>query len=230
MGHAAPTLERSALREYYFDLKEDELMQRLRRCKEICLNCDKYPMFSRRPLHATIHAKRPNEVLHSDFLNLGDGRYVLTLVDDFSRKTLLLAAERPASDYFLRIITMWKAMNGTTENVTICTDQGSHYCNQFVQAFKLVFPFVHKLSVKYDPWSNGSAENINKEVVKCFQMLMSQYLLGPDAWEEPIPLILYYINTKPIPSLNNMRPLDILVEETSIPIHYSIPKQLLNQH
>jgi hypothetical protein len=38
---------------------------------------------------------------------------------------------------------------------------------------------------------------------------MSQYILGPDDWEELIPLVMYYINTKPIPALKNMCPLDI---------------------
>ena len=199
MGHSAPTTEREALRNFYFMMSEKELRSRLIRCKQICLNCDKFPAFIRRPLEPLKHASRPNEMLHSDFLSLGNGRYIITLVDDFSRKTLIMAAERPESDNFLRIMTMWKAINGTAVELIVCTDQGSHYCNQFVQAFKLLFPFVHKISVVYAPWSNGPAEAINKEILKYFKNMISQYRLEEDDWRELIPLVMYYINTRPNP-------------------------------
>ena len=96
--------------KFAFEVLKDEIKKRIAYIKNICLHCDGFPGLIRRPLGEIFHASKPNRVLHSDFLKVYNG-YLITLVDDFSKKCLLKYAKRAKSVHVVEALTEWCAFN-----------------------------------------------------------------------------------------------------------------------
>ena len=85
------------LEGYYFGMSKKELTSKISDFRKQCLHCEQYPTLVRRTLYATPHGDKPGAVLHSDYLRIRKGQYLLTIVDDFSRKTLLIHTNGPTA-------------------------------------------------------------------------------------------------------------------------------------
>ena len=80
-GHTSVEAEKIVLKTFHLGT-EKELHEALTKLHRLCLHCDRFLAIARRSLYSTPHGRRPNEVLHGDYLRVENG-YLLTLVDDF---------------------------------------------------------------------------------------------------------------------------------------------------
>jgi transposase InsO family protein len=92
----------------------------------------KFPSIMRRPLHSVLHAKKPCQILHSDYFNMTKSGYLLVIVDVFRRKILLYPTESANSWTVVRALNRWKSTSGSDTNFAFMTDQGSHFCSELV--------------------------------------------------------------------------------------------------
>ena len=122
-----------ALSKYDLALSEAALKDIIRKYHRLCLHCDKIPSLLRMPLHSIPHGQQPNEVLHSDYLKV-DSHYLLTLIDDFTRKISIRLTKSPNVETVVQSLLFWKANFGLKDEFILCTDQGSHFCNKVLQA------------------------------------------------------------------------------------------------
>eukprot|EP00924_Labyrinthula_sp_SR-Ha-C_P013279 snap_masked-scaffold_45-processed-gene-1.14-mRNA-1 protein AED:0.36 eAED:0.43 QI:0/0/0/1/1/1/2/0/197 len=87
-GHTSIDAELITLSVYSFTVTKKEIRARLKILNNLYLHCDRFPALIRSPLGRLPHATKPNILLHTDYLSIYNG-YLLSIVDDYSRKTWL---------------------------------------------------------------------------------------------------------------------------------------------
>jgi Integrase core domain len=79
-----------------------------------------------------LHATKPNEVIHFDYLYMGkpvdDAEYVLIVKEDFSNYVWLKQCKHADADSTVSVHTEWFAAFGVATQWV--SDQGSHFKNQ----------------------------------------------------------------------------------------------------
>ena len=129
-----------------------------------------------RPLGEILHGTEVGEVLHFDYLNLGDiddgYAYVLVPVDDVSSFVSLQPAASCTSEVDARSILEWVSVLGTPE--VFVSDGAPHFKNETLKLVAAKLGASHRFSVVYSSWSNGTVERMNLEVVRTFRAVMSE--------------------------------------------------------
>jgi len=201
-GHRGAESTESTLREEFTwsTLKED-----VRDFVADCIHCmmaktgHKIP----RPFAETLHAEKPNDVVHFDFLYMGpsnvDVKYVLVIKDDLSGYVWLRKAAAPDSGTTSTEIASWIRTFGAM-NVWV-SDQGSHFKNNVMETLALQHRIRHRFTVAYSPWANGTVENVNKHVLAACRALATELRLAPQDWPDVIGLIQTVLNEAPLPRL-----------------------------
>ena len=193
LGHTGRDNELLEL-ERYVSPKEVKVREVLQTIRSMCLNCDLKPKLVRRPVDQIMHAKVPNALLHVDYLYLYQG-YVLVLVDDLSRKVELVATNTADARTGAQAIVYWKARFVLRRDLTILSDNGSHFANEMLRELEEQLRVEHRFSVAYSPWTNGSAESVNNsKILSLFRSLLSEYMLTEEQWREVLPIVMCYLN------------------------------------
>ena len=170
-----------------------------------CLHClvsrtgSKIP----RPLSHQMHAMRPNEILHLDFLYMGSGKddmkYVLIFKDDFSSYVWLFPAEAANADVAAESLCTWVASFGCPQ--WLISDQGSHFKNQVVRELSKELRTNHHFTTAYSPWANGTVERVCREVQRTCRALLSEWKLAPQDWPAVLEAIQSILNSSPLKKL-----------------------------
>ena len=89
-----------------------------------------------RPLGHAIHSDRPNEVVHMDFFNMGQGlsnkKYLLILCDDLSSYVWLWPTEDTTAAGAAEALCVWIGVFGCME--WMVSDEGSHFKNSLIKS------------------------------------------------------------------------------------------------
>ena len=204
-SHPTLTEELKKLRaSYHFNIPQGRLKKLVKAMENRCLHCDRRPKLVRTPLSITELAKRPGEILHSDYLYINKYGYILTLVDSLSRKTWLKYCQRATADNVVDIIKEWRAAFGLRDQFVLVTDNAAHFSNRILQKLEKQLNFAHRFSVSYSPWTNGAAERINSDILKTMKSLMSEYQLHESEWPQLISNVTFALNNKPLPTRGNL--------------------------
>ena len=120
-----------------------------------CIHClatesgDRIP----RPLGHSIHASKPNEVLHFDFCFIGksskDKIYVLILKDDLSSYVRLYPFEAADAEAVVDALVDWFAAFGLVTQWV--SEQESHFKNDVVEGLREKLPSSHCFMLPYCP-------------------------------------------------------------------------------
>ena len=132
LGHPASGVLLSELKKYAIQV--DRLKKKIEAFTRYCLHCNKGPGMVRRPFGEmnTRHAQKPNRLIHMDFIKIFDD-YLLTMVDDYSRKVELVYSKTADSGTTAEAILWWRARYGLHSQVTIRTENGSSLANFLMQ-------------------------------------------------------------------------------------------------
>lgn len=106
-----------------------------------------------RPLPTSIHAAKPNEVIHFDYFFLGDNdrdqKYVLVVKDDPSGYCWLGPSSVANSEHSAEVLARWNRV------FTACSvwvsDQGFHFKNEVLEHLASTCRIRHNLTVAYSP-------------------------------------------------------------------------------
>lgn len=146
-------------------------------------------------------SKRVLELIHSDVIgpmetqSIGKCKYILTFVDDFSRKVFLyfLKAKSEVFDTF----KIFKAFveNQTERKIQICrTDNGSEYKSKAFNDFCKKNGIQQQFTTAYTPQQNGVAERMNRSIVEKAKCLLFDANLPKSYWAEASNMAAYLIN------------------------------------
>ncbi|KAD1131218.1 hypothetical protein E3N88_43246 [Mikania micrantha] len=162
---------------------------------------------------STWRATKPLEMVHSDICGpmktptINGNRYVITFIDDFSRKNWLyfIKEKAEAFSYFktFKII----AENQSGERIKgLRTDRGGEYCGNEFQNFLRENGILHQLTTSYTPQQNGVAERRNRSLLNLARSMLKHKNMPDDFWGEAVACAAYIINRTITKSLENMTP------------------------
>ena len=123
------------------------------------------------PLGEINHGTEVGEILHFDYLKLGDSddgyAYVLVLFGDVSSFVSLQSAASCTSEVAAGSTLEWVSVLGTPE--VFVSDEAPHFRNETLKLVAAKLGASHRFSVAYSSWSNSTVERMNLEVVRTFR-------------------------------------------------------------
>jgi transposase InsO family protein len=174
---------------------------------------------------ATHSSKCILDYVHSDLCrpsrkpSLDGARYMLTIIDDYSRKVW---------PYFLKdkseafsVFKEWKIRveNQTKKKVKkLHTDNGMEFCSHEFKSYCKSEGIVRHYTVPYTPQQNGVAECMNRTIISKARCMFSNSGLNRRFWAEAASTACYLINRSPSIAIDKKTPIEVL---SSSPTDYS---------
>ena len=162
-----------------------------------------------RPLGHTLHAEKPNEIIHFDFCYITPGEngfdYVLILKDDLSGFVRLVPATNANAETTADALIDWFSCFGTVKQWV--SDRGSHFKNEVVRSLREKSNSSHHFTLAYTPWTNGTIEVVCRELLRTLRVLTSEFQLSLRSWRSVLPVVQSVLNNTPLTRLANRCPL-----------------------
>jgi hypothetical protein len=89
------------------------------------------------------------------------------------------------------------------------SDQGSHFKNLVIAELSRLTGFKQRFTIPYTPYSNGTVERVNREILRAFRSLLSEFKMQLKDWPDLIPLIQMLLNHSPLKSLGGLAPVKV---------------------
>uniref|UniRef100_A0A0A9XEY5 Retrovirus-related Pol polyprotein from transposon TNT 1-94 n=1 Tax=Lygus hesperus TaxID=30085 RepID=A0A0A9XEY5_LYGHE len=184
---------------------------------EVCLR----GKHSRKPFRAS--GKRASNILdlvHSDLVgpmekqSFGGNRYILTLIDDHSRKVFVYLLKEKSE--VPKHIEEFRALveRQTERKIKVLrTDNGTEYCNNLLSQNLKKWGIVHQTSTRYSPNSNGRAERAQRTLVEKARSMLADADLPKHFWAEAVLTAAYLMNRSPSRALGGKTPYEIWHQE-----------------
>ena len=191
----------------------------VRRFLSTCLLCKhvKGGKVVPRPWSETIECQDRNEVLHWDFLYLGDSfgssKYLLVLKDHATHFCELVVADSADSAVAAEAILGWHSRYGVPP--LWVSDNGSHFKNEVIKELCRRLKSQQTFTLAYSPWINGSVERINRDILQVLRTMILEYKIAHHDWVYLIPMVQANLNHTPVPSLVNRSPAELF---TALPL------------
>jgi Integrase core domain len=176
-----------------------------------CLHCvatiggDRVP----RPLGESMHADKPNELLHMDFLYMGPSHtmesYLLLLKGDLSGYLWLWPCRKADSATTVEALVTWFTTIGVLR--TWVSDQGSHFKNRTIEGVQRALRSQHHYTTAYTPWANGTVERACREVLRAVRGLLLEFKLRPADWPKVHRIVQSVLNNSPSPQRVSVAPI-----------------------
>ncbi|GBM04770.1 Retrovirus-related Pol polyprotein from transposon TNT 1-94 [Araneus ventricosus] len=138
-----------------------------------------------------IYTKKPLELLHIDLWSsnvgpfYGQTRYMLTIVDDFSRYAWVLTLKN--KNQGLKAFNTFKTeIEKQTNRIirTVRTDNGLEFCSQIFEDDLKKAGIRHQRTNIYSPEMNGVAERLNRTMAEGVRCLRLESELPKGLWAE----------------------------------------------
>jgi transposase InsO family protein len=153
------------------------------------------------------------ELIHSDICgpitpaSNGNRRYILTFIDDFSRKTwaYMLVEKSSALEYFKK----FRSMVEKESNEVICclrTDRGGEFNSLDFRNYCEENGIKRQLTAAYTPQQNGIAERKNRTIMDMVRSMLSCREIPKEFWPEAVNWAIYILNRSPTAALNDITP------------------------
>ncbi|GMF51975.1 unnamed protein product [Phytophthora fragariaefolia] len=143
------------------------------------------------PWGPTYNATERNEMLHWDYLFLGDSvddnKYLLVIKDGLTHFCELVVAGAATSMVAASALADWTKRFGPPK--MLISDQGSHFKNEVVQQMCRQLAIEQDLVLAYAPWINGTIERLNRDVLRVLRVLLMEMNLDTHEWEYLVPLV-----------------------------------------
>ncbi|KAI3759394.1 hypothetical protein L6452_07171 [Arctium lappa] len=160
---------------------------------------------------------RSLELIHMDLCgpmrvqSINHKKYVLVMVDDFSRYTWVRFL-RSKDETPELIISLLKSIQVSLNQVvqTIRTDNGTEFKNQMLTGYLTSVGISHTFSAARTPQQNGVVERRNRTLVEAARTMLSHYKLPLFLWAEAIATACYTQNRSIINKRFNKTPYEII--------------------
>jgi transposase InsO family protein len=165
---------------------------------------DKVP----RPFCTQLHAIKPNEILHLDFLYIGlsrDGKYqyLLLLKECFSGYPWLVPCRTVDAAATVDALMRWFAVFCVV--LLWVSDRDSHFKNEVVRRVQKELKAKHNFTTANCPWSNGTIKSACKQVIRASRAVLSELKMYADEWLEVVSIVQRFLNNSLSTRLNKER-------------------------
>lgn len=194
---------------FFWDTLREDCKQFVRKCIHFLSTTGgrKVP----RPFGPSFFGDAPNALLQFDYLKMDPSfegsNYLLVIKDDFSSYCWLLPFAKATADNAADSLLEWS----TTFTVpdALMSDGGSHFKNETVRILSKSLRVPHHFTLPYTPWSNGSIERLNKEVLRILRSTLSELQLPSNDWTSLVPILQSALNNSSSRSRANKSPITI---------------------
>ena len=153
------------------------------------------------PVGKSWRARRPLEIVHTDIAgpfdiaSLGQNRYYLTFIDDFSRKrwVYILKEKAETFDKFKKFKTMAEKQSGQYVKI-LRSDRGGEYTSNLFKDFCKEQGIIHQLTTSYKPQQNGIAERKNHTILDMTRSMVKGKNLPRTFWTKAMLCAIYLLN------------------------------------
>ena len=156
------------------------------------------------------------DYIHSDLWgpsrvpSKGGRRYMLTFIDDYSRKVWVYFLKHK-NDVFAQF-KEWKTMIEKQTGKVIKrlrTDNGLEFCEGPFNEFCKSEGIVRHHTVRKTPQQNGVAERMNRTLLEKARCMLSNAGLGKEFWAEAINMACYLVNRSPSTAIECKTPYEV---------------------
>lgn len=153
------------------------------------------------------------ELIHSDLVgpmsekSLNGSKYLLTFIDDFSRKVFgyFLKSKSEVTEKFLEFKTMIEKQTGCSIK-RLRSDNGGEYVNENLKSVLARSGIVHETTIPYCPEMNGVAERMNRTLIERARSMLQDSGLGLRYWPEAVGTAIYLKNRSPTAAVRDAVP------------------------
>ncbi|KAG2946424.1 hypothetical protein PC110_g21117 [Phytophthora cactorum] len=194
-GHRGQEAMTLALKSRFYVTKMEDKVARFVRT---CLLCKHFkgPRLIPRPYGPLLTPTERNEVVHWEFLFLGDGygnsAYLLVVKDGLSHFCELFPCSTPTAYVASEALLMWHARYGTPK--MLLSDQGSHFRNETMAHLATRLKIELRFTPVYSPWLNSTVERLNRDVLRVIRALLMEYSLDRYEWPYLLPVLQANLN------------------------------------
>lgn len=165
------------------------------------------------PKVAQWRATKPLQLVHTDLCGpitprtAGDKGYVLTFIDDFSRKTWVyfLSEKCEAFNKFKIFKTMVENEVGT-KLLCLRSDRGGEFNSKEFNDFCATNGVKRQLTAAYTPQQNGVAERKNRTIMDMVRCLLSERKMPKKFWGEATKWTAHILNRSPTSAVKDQTP------------------------
>ncbi|KAG8498899.1 hypothetical protein CXB51_005256 [Gossypium anomalum] len=156
------------------------------------------------------------EYIHSDLWrpsrvpSRGGANYMLTFIDDFSRKVWAFFLKQK-SDVF-SAFKSWKIMieKQTGKQIKyLCTDNGLEFCSDEFNRLCKSEGIRRHLTVRHTPQQNDVAERMNRTIMEKVRCMLSNANLPKSFWAEAASTACFLINRSPSVAIEKKTPQEV---------------------
>jgi IS30 family transposase len=126
---------------------------------------------------------------------------VLVLKDDLSSWTRLVPCKAATAVITAEALVNWFAVFVVV--LTWVSDQGSHFKNKVISELRQLTRGHDHFSLPYTPWSNGTVEVVNRELMRCLKALRLEFKLPLKSWPSLLPMVQSALNNTILSRLGN---------------------------
>eukprot|EP00253_Pinus_taeda_P033405 PITA_33405 len=160
------------------------------------------------PARKLVRAKAPLEIVHLDLcgpmstLSFGGSHYVLTFIDDYTRKTwvFLLKQKSEVFECFRQYEALVEKQSGHYIKV-LRTDRGGEYISNDFLRFCREHGIHKQFTTRYTLQQNGVAERNNRTIMEMARSMLKAKHLPNDYWVEAVAYATYILNRCPTKSV-----------------------------
>ena len=136
-----------------------------------------------------------------------DFKYVLVLKDDHSGLVWIKPTKKTDADTAAHHLIEWFALFGVVTQWV--SDRGTHFKNELVRLLRDAYKANHHFTLAYCPWSNGTVEVMNRELLGATRALLSEFQLSRHCWPSVVPIVQSALNNSKLKRLGNRCPLTV---------------------
>uniref|UniRef100_A0A2M4CKM2 RNA-directed DNA polymerase n=1 Tax=Anopheles darlingi TaxID=43151 RepID=A0A2M4CKM2_ANODA len=174
-----------------------QIEQKVKQTIENCVRCILYNKKLGRKegyLHPIGKGDKPLHTLHIDHVGPMDAtskqyRYILTMVDGFSKFVWLYPTKTTSAEEALRKLEGWSSVFGNAERVV--TDRGAAFTAHAFSEYMRINGIEHVVCTTGVPRGNGQAERVNRTLIN---MLAKLSIEEPSKWFKDVPRVQRAIN------------------------------------
>ena len=142
--------------------------------------------------------------------SLGGARYMLTIIDDYSRRVWPYFLKQ--KDDTFAAFKDWKVMieRQTERKVKLLrTDNGGEFCSREFNDYCRSEGIVRHHTIPHTPQQNGVAERMNRTIISKARCMLSNARISKHFWAEAANTACYLINRSPSIPLNKRTPIEV---------------------
>ncbi|MFN7881818.1 MAG: DDE-type integrase/transposase/recombinase, partial [bacterium] len=138
---------------------------------------------------------------------LGGARYNATFLDDYNDLSVVrpVKTKSEVQEVVKEVINMLESQSGEKTQV-VRTDRGGEYLNASLKEFYKAKGIIAQTTAPYSPQQNGSAERLNRTLVKKVRAMLLDSGLEKSMWAEAMVTANYVRNRSPLKSSEDKTP------------------------